>query len=75
DMTYDCCRALWPEKAFWGNLNLGLYDLPPQALRQAVLDKQRRAGKCTLAFEISEDLPGNWRATIPIVLDALAESP
>jgi hypothetical protein len=75
DMTYDHCRSLWPEKAFWVNLNIGLYDLPPEALRQAVLDKQRRAGRRALAFEISEDLPGNWLATIPIVLDALAESP
>jgi hypothetical protein len=74
DMSYDRCRLLWPEKTFWANLNIGVYDLPPEDLRQAVLHKQRRAGRRALAFEISEDLPRNWEVTIPIVLEALAES-
>ena len=72
DMTYDACRALWPDKVFWGNLNIGLYDLPAPRLREAVLDRCRRAGRRGLAFEISETLPANWKTAVPVILDALA---
>jgi len=71
-MTYDRCRALWPDKVFWANLNLALYDLPRQPLRQAVLDRCQRAGRRGLAFEISEDLPRNWKTAVPVILEALA---
>ena len=74
DMTYDRCRALWPNKVFWANLNLGVYALPPEALQRAVQDRLQRAGKRGLAFEISEELPRNWQSAIPIVLDTLDKS-
>lgn len=74
DLAYDRCRALWPDKVLWANLNMGLYELPPERLRQAVLDKLNRAGRRAVAFEISEDLPGNWQSTIPIILDTLAQA-
>jgi hypothetical protein len=73
DMMYDECRAAWPDKVFWSHLNLDLYNRPHEELRQAVIDKRNRAGKRGLAFEISEDLPANWRETLPVVLGALAE--
>ncbi len=73
DMLYDECRAAWPDKVFWANINLDLYTRPPEVLREAVKAKQQRAGMRGLAFEISEDLPANWRASIPHVLDALNE--
>jgi hypothetical protein len=73
DMTYDQCRRAWPDKVFWANINVDLYAEPEQVLRQAVIDKRRRAGKRALAFEISEDLPVNWQQSIPIVLDTLGE--
>ena len=73
DMTYDQCRAAWPNLVFWANINVGLYDQPPEILRQAVIDRRRRAGKRGFAFEISEDLPKNWKESIPIVLDAMDE--
>jgi hypothetical protein len=73
DMTYDECRAAWPDLVFWGNLNIGLYAEPPAVLRAAVHEKIQRAGKRAFAFEISEDLPENWRESIPVVLDALAQ--
>lgn len=71
DMTYDQCRAAWPEKSFWANINLDCYALPTAQLQAEVIAKRERAGKRGLAFEISEDLPGNWETAIPVVLQAL----
>lgn len=73
DMTYDQCRLAWPDKVFWANINVDLYSQPEEVLRQAVIDKRQRAGKQALAFEISEDLPANWRETIPVVLETLKD--
>jgi len=73
DMTYDQCRAVWPDKVFWGNVNVGLYYRPESELRQAIIDMRNRAGKKAFGFEISEDLPRNWEQSIPIVLDTLRE--
>ena len=71
DMEYDRCRAAWPDKVFWANLNVGLYALPPEQLQQAVRDRCQRAGRRGLAFEISEALPANWRTAVPVILEAL----
>ncbi len=71
DLLYDECRRLWPDKVFWANLNLELYDLPEAALEKAVRDRVERAGRRALAFAISEDLPKNWKAAIPVILKAL----
>jgi len=73
DMMYDECRAAWPDKAFCANINVDLYSLPPEKLREAVIAKRGRAGKKGLAFAISEDVPKNWREVIPVVLDTLEE--
>jgi len=71
DMNYDRCREVWPNMVFWANINVDLYARPAEELAQAVIDKRRRAGKRGLAFEISEQLPANWRESIPVVLEAL----
>jgi hypothetical protein len=73
DMTYDACRSAWPDKAFWGNINLHVYALPEAEMRQEIVAKRERAGKQGLAFEISEDMPPNWREVIPIVLQTLQD--
>jgi hypothetical protein len=73
DMMYDDCRQAWPDKVLLCNINVGLYSLPPEKLRDAVLAKFARAGKRGMAFEISEDLPVNWQESIPIVLETLNE--
>jgi hypothetical protein len=72
DMTYDECRAAWPDKAFWGNINLDWYYRPQDELCAAVIAMRERAGKRGFAFEISEDLPSNWETSVPVVLDTLA---
>ena len=73
DMDYDQCRKAWPDKAFWANINVDLYYGPAERLAQAVIDKRQRAGKKGLVFEISEDMPTNWKESIPVVLKTLEE--
>lgn len=75
NMKYDECREHWPDKAFWANINVELYSLPPQELAQAIEQKRERAGKRGLAFEISEDVPQNWRESVPVVLETLEALP
>lgn len=73
DMALDECRAAWPDKVLWANVNVGLYGLPPAELRQAIIAMRQRAGKKALAFAIAEDIPGNWRESIPVILQTLQE--
>lgn len=73
DMTYAQARAAWPDKVFWGNINVGAYDLPPDLLRRRVSELARQAApdRRNLILEVSEDLPVQWRESLPIVLEAL----
>ena len=73
NMYYDECRAVWPDKVFWANINLEVYGRPPAELRAEVIAKRERAGKRGLALEISEDVPRNWEQSVPVVLDTLRE--
>lgn len=74
DMFYSEARSAWPDKFIWGNIPVSLYDLPPLDLQRVVCDLARQAAPDgrLLAFEISEDLPHNWRESIPVVLETLA---
>jgi len=76
DQTLAECRAVWPDKLFWSNINVSAYELPPAELRQLVLARVEEAAPDGrgLAFEISEVLQENWRESIPIVLAALKET-
>ncbi len=76
DLTLKDARRAWPDKLFWSNINVDLYQLPPHKLRDVVLKRVADAapdGK-KLAFEVSEHLPKNWSKSMPIVLDALKET-
>lgn len=75
DMTYKDARKAWPDKFIWANINTAYYNLPEKELRDKVSGLARQAAPdgCNLAFEISEDLPENWRESIPAVLDSLME--
>ena len=70
-MALDECRAAWPDKVLWANVNVGLYGLQPAELRQAIVAMRERAGKRAVAFAIAEDIPENWRESIPVVLQTL----
>lgn len=76
DQTLAECRAVWPDKLFWSNLNVALYELPPAQLKATVLDRVAEATPdgTKLAFEVSEQYPANWRTSIPVVLEALKET-
>jgi hypothetical protein len=76
DLTLAEARAVWPDKLFWSNLNVALYDLPPAELRQSVLARVAEAAPDgrRFAFEVSELYAGNWRESMPVVLEALKET-
>jgi hypothetical protein len=73
DMTLAQARAAFPDKVFWANINVGVYALPPADLRRWVRERVQAAAPDGrgLVFEISEDLPPNWREAIPVVLETL----
>ena len=73
DMTLAECRGVWPGRRLWTNINVSSYDLPPQDLREVVhgLVAQVAPDGKRLAVEVSEDLPANWRESMPVVLAAL----
>lgn len=73
DMTLAEARAAWPDKLLWSNLNMGCYELPPEALRAEIERRVREGapGGRGLAFEVSEDRPPRWRESMPVILAAL----
>ena len=75
DMTLAECRAAWPDKLFWSNINVDCYNLPAAKLEQVVLDRVAQAAPDgrRLAFEISEQYPDNWADSILVVLQALKQ--
>jgi hypothetical protein len=76
DQTLAQCRAAWPTKLFWSNINVALYQLPPKDLKRVILERVREGAPDgrRLAFEVSEHLSVNWRESMPVVLDALNET-
>lgn len=75
DMTLAHARSAFGDKVFWANINVGVYALPSAELRRWVRERVQAAAPDgrRLAFEISEDLPRNWREAIPVVLETLKE--
>ena len=76
DLTLAEARAAWPDKLFWSNINVGLYELPADELKRVVLERVEQAAPdgVGLAFEVSEQYPDNWRESVPVVLEALKET-
>ncbi len=74
DMRIGACRAAFEDKIFWCNLNVSAYSLPEEQLRERVDDLVREgsADGRLFALEVSEQLPTNWRDSMPIVLDELS---
>ncbi len=75
DQTLAEARRAWPDKLFWCNINVSCYNLPPRELKQTVQEYALEAGQNGrgVAFEISEQYPANWKESVPVVLEALAE--
>lgn len=73
DQTLSEARSVWPDKLFWCNIRVGDYGLTPEQLRKKVLaliGEGSVEGRA-LAFEVSEQIPPNWRESMPVVLAAL----
>jgi hypothetical protein len=75
DMAYGEARAAFKNKFIMANIGIGDYALPPDALRARIQHFIREGAPDgrNLLFEISETLPVNWRQSLPLVLDTLAE--
>ena len=73
DMALVECRAAWPGKGLWSNINVAHFDLTPDQLGEHISQRATETAPDGrhLAFEISEDFPENWRRGIPAVLEAL----
>lgn len=73
DITLAEARSAWPDKLFWANINLGCYEMPPEALKQEILRRAQDGAPDgrRLAFEVSEDRPPRWRESMPVILAAL----
>lgn len=76
DMSIREAREIWPDKLLWSNINIDAYNLPARELKRLVLDRVSEGAPDgrNFAFEVSEQLPVNWRLSLAIVLDALQES-
>jgi hypothetical protein len=75
DMSLAEARSAWPDKLFWSNINVALYYLPPEELKQVVWQRIKDGAPDgrRLAFEVSEQIPDNWFESVGTVLDALEE--
>lgn len=73
DMTIGEARAAFPDKLFWAHVNLGVYELPEDALRAEIARRVREGAPDgrLLAFEVSEAQPPRWRESMPVILDTL----
>ena len=73
DMTLAECRAAWPQKRLWANINVSKFDLPPDQLKVEIRwsVEEGTPDGCGLALEISEDFPKNWQQGIPAILDSI----
>jgi hypothetical protein len=73
DMPMAAARAAWPDKWIWCNIRVSDYQMAPAQLRARVRELWEKGavdGR-RMAFEMSENLPENWRESVPVVLDAL----
>jgi hypothetical protein len=72
DVPPELWRDVWPELAFWVNVPVSWYFDPPEKLAWRLDDLLDRVdSRRGLLLEISEDLPSNWRESLPVVLEVL----
>lgn len=71
NMTVREARAAWPDKFLWINLNLGLYSMPEEELEDNISRIVQEAEQGRFCLMISEDVPQNWKESVPAVLKHL----
>lgn len=72
DMSMQDARRLWPEKFFWMHPSLTWDELPDKNVIENVYQMMRGAND-RFCLQLSEEVPPNWRRTIPLILEALQE--
>jgi hypothetical protein len=73
DMSTIEARRAWPEKFLWQNINLNWYLMSEKDLADNVARIVKQAGPGRHCLMISEDVPQNWRESIPSVLKIIRE--
>ncbi|HEY5561104.1 MAG TPA: hypothetical protein VIK72_04970 [Clostridiaceae bacterium] len=73
DMLMGECRKAWPNKLFWSNINVSAYNLSEKELQEYIYRLVREGAPAGrgLAFEASEQIPTNWKESMPLVLKIL----
>ena len=72
DMTVAEARSAWPDKFLWLHPNLGWYRLPPAELTTQIRRIVHEAGPTRCCLMISEEVPPDWEASVPITLEAIS---
>jgi len=73
NMTYDECRAAWPDKVFWANLRADTFLLKGDELKEEIRGIVSRAGRKGLLLEFAEHLPENGDEVVSVILEVLNE--
>lgn len=73
DMLISRCRQLWQDKFFWLHPTLMWDTLPDDELVFNIKKMVKDVGQKRFCLQISEELPPNWRRTIPLILRTLQE--
>jgi len=72
DITIAEARQLWPEKFLWMHPSLTWDTLTDTELINNILQMVRDANT-RFCFQISEEVPPDWKRTIPLILKTLNE--
>ncbi len=70
DMSITEARQYWPEKFFWMHPSLSIDSLPDLEVEEYIL-KMIREAKSRFSFLLSEEVPPNWKRTVPLILETL----
>ncbi|MCD4823617.1 MAG: hypothetical protein K8S55_03350 [Phycisphaerae bacterium] len=71
NMSVAEAREAWPDKFLWVHPNLRWYQMPERQLVENITRVAHQAGPKRFCLMISEDIPPDWRKTVPIVLETL----
>lgn len=70
DISIAKARQYWPEKFLWMHPSLSWDTIPDDELVDNILQMARDAGNRS-CFQVSEDVPPNWKRTIPLIIKTL----
>jgi hypothetical protein len=74
DMTAAEARQRWPDKMLWCHPPLGWYREHTEILGSRIKEMIKDAGPTRFCLMISEEIPPEWRQTVPKVMTVVRES-